>query len=247
MTCSIRRETREDYAILTIDRLEQRNKVNEDALRELRDELHRADDEGVTLVVISGAGDVFCTGGGSDGYPQDFTVERHLAYARAFVDVLVDMGRMSVPLVARVNGDCLAGGTMLLNRCDLAVTVDSARFGLPELAFGGFPMLALATAIEQFPAKLVFDMAYLGRTIGAEEALGLNLVNRVCSPDDLDAEVDAIAAVIRERSRASIRYGRQAFYSLLRGQTDARLEQARSELVVSAASDEVRGAWGPRG
>ena len=247
MTRAIRREDREDYAILAIDRPEQRNKLDEAALRELHSELRRAEADGVTLVAVTGTGNLFCTGGGADGYPERFTVERHLAYAGAFVDLLIDMGRLSVPLVARVNGDCLAGGTMLLNRCDLAIGVDTARFGLPELGFGGFPMLALATAIEQFPAKLVFDMAYLGRTIDAAEGLRLHLLNRVCAAEDLDAEVDAVAAVLRERSSASIRYGRQTFYSLLRGQTDARLQQARTELVVSAASDEVRGAWGTRG
>jgi enoyl-CoA hydratase/carnithine racemase len=190
--------------------------------------------------VLTGTGDLFCTGGMADGYPDEFSVERHLAFSRAFVDLIIAMGRCSVPIVARVNGDCLAGGTMLLNRCDLAVSVDSAWYGLPELDYGGFPMMALATALEQFPAKLIFDMAYLGTTIDAHQALALHLVNRVCTAADLDSEIDAIADKLATRSQASMSFGRQTFYALLRGQTEARLEQTRMELTVSAGSAAVR-------
>jgi len=238
----VKTELTSERTVLRIDRLDHRNRINEAAIGQLRDGLRRAHELESPLVVLTGTDDLFCTGGAVDGYPAEFSVERHQAYSRAFVDLLIDMGRSRIPIIARVNGDCLAGGTMLLNRCDLAIAVDSAEFGLPELEFGGFPMLALATAIEQFPAKLIFDMAYLGRRISASEALGLHLINRVVPADQLDLELDSVAAILRSRSSASIGFGRQAFYSLLRDQTEARLEQARAELTVSAASQAVRGA-----
>jgi methylglutaconyl-CoA hydratase len=241
----IRRQDSDGVTTLAIDRLEYRNKINQAAIQELHEGLLASQRDGARLIVLTGTGDLFCTGGMADGYPAEFSVERHLAFSRAFIDLLFAMGRCAVPIVARINGDCLAGGTMLLSRCDLAVSVDSARFGLPEMDYGGFPMMALATALEQFPAKLIFEMAYLGATISAVQAQALHVINRVCTADGLDAEIDAIAARLATRSQASMSFGRQTFYALLRGQTEARLEQTRMELTVSAGSEAVRAGARP--
>lgn len=241
-TSGIRSEAGEQFTTLTIDRPEYRNKVNEAALLDLRAALVAAQAADRRPIVITGVEELFCTGGAVDSYPTEFSVERHQSFSRAFVDFLLEMGRCTVPIIARINGDCFAGGTMILSRCDLAVSVDTARFGLPELDFGGFPMMALATAIDQFPQKLIFDMAYLGRMLDAQEALGLHLVNRVVARGALDATIAEIVATLATRSSAAISYGRQTYYSLLRATSDARLEQSRAELTVSAASELVRNA-----
>lgn len=238
----IRSEAGERHTTVTIDRLEYRNKVNESALLDLRSAVIAAQQRSPRPIVITGIEQLFCTGGAVDDYPVEFSVERHQAFSRAFVDLLLEMGRSAVPIIARVNGDCFAGGTMILSRCDLAVSVETARFGLPELEFGGFPMMALATAIDQFPQKLIFEMAYLGRRIDAQEALRLHLINRVVTLEALDATIAAIVQTLATASSAAIGYGRQSYYSLLRATSDARLEQSRAELTVSAASDLVRGA-----
>jgi enoyl-CoA hydratase/carnithine racemase len=242
---NVRRETRDGYAVLAIERLEHRNKINEATLQELREELRECVAAGAPAIVLTGSGGLFCTGGAVDDYPGVFAVERHASFSRAFIDLLVEMGRCPVPILARVNGDCLAGGTMLLARCDVAVCVDTARFGLPELDFGGFPMLALATALEQFPPKLVFDMAYLGRTLDAHEALALHLVNRMCAAEELDAQIAAVVGQLARRSAPAIRHGRRLFYALLRDPTEARLEQAATALNASAGDPAVRAAARP--
>jgi enoyl-CoA hydratase/carnithine racemase len=235
----IHREDHKNHTTFRIDRPEFRNKINEVAINELRAGLDQAQRDGSRVIVITGTGPDFCTGGSTDGYPDAFVVEDHLAYSRAFVDLLVEMGKCAVPIVARINGNCLAGGTQVLNRCDLAVSVDSARFGLPELDRGLFPMMALATGIDLFPPKLLFELIYLGRTLSAQEALDLRIVNRICAEAALDSEIDDIVDKLASRSAASMRFGRQAYYTLMRGQTEARLEQARMELIASAGSKPV--------
>ena len=126
--------------------------------------------------MLTGAGDVFCTGG--DTRRPHSSADR-LEFARAHNDLAQATSRLGKPLVAAINGDAHAGGFSLIALCDLAVCAEDATLGLPEAAHGLFPLLALAIVKDSLPQKVFFDLVYRARLLNASEAQSLHLVNEV--------------------------------------------------------------------
>ena len=119
----------------------------------------------VGACVLTGHGEVFCLGGDYQGAgPTD--AGRH-AFARAFIDMAQAMARLGKPLIAAVNGNAHAGGFSLVIACDMAVVAEDATLGLPEVAKGLFPFLALAIVKDALPKKTLFDIVYRARLMDA--------------------------------------------------------------------------------
>jgi enoyl-CoA hydratase/carnithine racemase len=224
--------------LLTINRPGRDNRIDRATGDALRQALEAARlDSNVRAVVLTAAGNVFCLGGEMDGFPGSSPVQ-YLGFARAFADIAVSMSRLGKPLIAALNGDALAGGFSLLAGCDMAIASDRARFGLPELDYGLYPLLALATTCELMPPKLLFEMIYEGRLLTAEEARNLYLVNRLAPPEQVVAEAVALAQRVGQRSGVAISIGRDAFHAM-RGMTPASaLEHARFALATMLSTED---------
>ncbi|MBK7052142.1 MAG: enoyl-CoA hydratase/isomerase family protein [Rhodoferax sp.] len=109
----------------------------------------------------------------------------------------------TVPLIARVNGACMAGGMGLMSMCDMAVAASHAVFGLPEVKVGVFPAQVRAAAFDS-PPLLAGDVLDR-RAITAAQALQVGLVNYV--DDDVDAKLQWLLARLLDKSPAAIRRG----------------------------------------
>ena len=144
--------------MLTIDRPERRNALNADVIGALQEALYQVkSDDTVRAVVLTGAGDeAFCAGAdlGAGAFEFDYATPT-IAYA----DLLRTARTLNVPLVARVNGACMAGGMGLLAMCDLAIAAPRAIFGLPEAKVGVFPMQVLAVLQAQVPQRFLTSCA----------------------------------------------------------------------------------------
>ena len=227
-------QTRREGAtvILTIDRPADQNRIAKIG------EIDR--DLSVRSLVITGNGAYFCAGGRIGGYP-DGGVQDQLDYARSFTVMTERLGRSRVPIVAAVNGYCLAGGMSLLEACDLAIAIDTAEFAYPEIENGLFPMLAMAVARRGLPPKVAFDLFYSGRRMSAAEALRLNLINAAVPAHELWSAVQQRVAALEARSGNAMMVGRQAFYAMGGMTTTSALEYAQAALVVSLrAADEAK-------
>lgn len=230
-------------AIVSIERLDDDNRIDMHTMALLSAAIDVAEgDRDRRVIVITGSGGFFCAGGRIGGYPAGTTHDQ-LVYARAFTVLQERMARCQKPIVAAVNGHCLAGGMSLLEACDLAVAVEGAEFGYPEINNGLFPMLAIAVARRNLAPKLAFDLFYSGRRMKASEALEARLVNRVVAADRLWPVVAEIVAMLAGRSAASLMVGRQAFYAMANMGPTAALEYAHVGLVamLNAADDEKQG------
>lgn len=224
--------------LLTINRPDRDNRIDRATGDALRKALEAARmDSGVRAVVLTSAGNVFCLGGDMDGFPGGSPVQ-YLGFARAFSDLAVSMSRLGKPLIAAVNGDAVAGGFSLLAGCDIAIASDRAQFGLPELDYGLYPLLALAATRELVPPKLLFEMIYEARLLTAEEAKSLHLVNRLAPPERVLADAMALAHRVGQRSSVAISIGRDAFHAM-RGMTPASaLEHARFALATMLSTED---------
>ena len=230
-TLQVRREGA--TAILEINRPEDQNRIDMATMDAMIAEVGAIDrDLSVRTIVLTGSGDTFCCGGRIGGYPTGTLLDQ-LDYARAFTVLQERLGRARTPIVAAVNGTCVAGGMSLVEACDLAIAIDTAEFGYPEIEHGLFPMLAMAVARRGLPPKVAFDLYYSGRRMAAADALHLNLVNAVVPAAGLWAAVRERVAALEARSGHAMMVGRQAFYAMGGMTTASALEYAQAALVVS--------------
>lgn len=188
-------------------------------------------DSSVSGCVLTGFGDVFCTGG--DFLSAGSTSDGRLAFARAFADMERAMNRLGKPLVAAVNGNAHAGGFSLVTACDLAVASDTATLGLPEIAHGLFPFLALAIVKDSLPKKVLFDLVYRARILSAEEAQALHLVNEVVPAANVLERAVQLAACTVDCNRDIISLGRDLYYNTRCSNPGEAVEQSRFALVAA--------------
>jgi enoyl-CoA hydratase/carnithine racemase len=208
-------EIKESVAFLTINRESKRNALSQGIITGFLDYLDRFDqDEGVRAVCVTGAGEkVFCSGAdlatalGTEG-------DAPLSGARLYAELLKKMARFGKPLLARVNGACLAGGIGLMLSCDIVIARRDAFFCTPEVNVGIFPMMVGALLYRHVNRKKVIDMVLTGRRIPASEAEDVGLITRAVEPERLDEEVQKTLKLLISRSPIGIRIGKDAFRTM---------------------------------
>ena len=227
-------ERRDRVLWLTIDRPERRNALNGLVFDELAQALAEAEtDRRCHAAVLTGAGDrAFSAGADLKPDTQYTALELDAeALEHPYVGFARSVRRFSKPLVARVNGDALAGGLGLLSLCDMAVAADHARFGLPEVRIGLFPLLIVASLRRLVPRRVLMEMAITGEFFDAEAAREMGLVNYVVPDVDLDAKTEWLMARILDKSPVAVRRGKVAMSRMWEMTEDDSLSHAQSELA----------------
>ncbi|MGY6499622.1 MAG: crotonase/enoyl-CoA hydratase family protein [Acidimicrobiales bacterium] len=174
-------ETRGHVAVLTINRPEARNAVNDVVASGMEDALDRMEaDDQIWVGVLAGNGPVFSAG--ADLKAISSGKAGGLVTQRGGFAGLVARERTK-PLIAAVDGPALAGGTEIVLACDLVVASSEARFGVPEVKRS---LVAAGGALFRLPAKLPANVAaellLTGDPISAERAHHFGLVNELCEP-----------------------------------------------------------------
>lgn len=201
----LRVEPRGPVLWLTIDREPRRNAMSHAVLAGMAQAIDAAQaDRQLRAIVITGAGTkAFCAGADLQS-AQAFTTDYSEPYGH-LAQLLRRAKASTVPLVARVNGACMAGGMGLLSMCDLAVAASHAVFGLPEVKVGVFPAQVLSVLQHLVPRRRLAEMCLTGEPLTAAEALDCGLVNYVA--DDVDAKLDWLLQRMLDKSPAAIRRG----------------------------------------
>ena len=240
----LREEPRGAARWLILDRPAQRNALSSELIATLRGALVRADaDAQARVICVTGSGEhAFCSGmdlASSAAAAEAGGIEAYEA-RRAYAGLLAELSRLGKPVVAVVNGAAIGGGMGLLASCDLAVAVDDAQFGTPEVDVGLFPYMALAPLSRCIGRRAALELALTGRRIDAAEALALGLVNRVVPRNRLSDAVGELLDLLVRKSPASLRLGRRAFYATQDLPYEAQLEALCAQLSANAATDDAR-------
>lgn len=190
---------------LTIQREERRNAMSHAVLAGMAQAIEAAQaDRSVRAIVITGCGTkAFCAGADLQN-AKAFTTDYSEPYGH-LAQLLRRAKASNVPLIARVNGACMAGGMGLLSMCDMAVAASHAVFGLPEVKVGVFPAQVLSVLQHLIPRRKLAEMCLTGEPITSAQALEYNLVNYV--DDDVDAKLDWLLGRLLDKSPAAIRRG----------------------------------------
>jgi methylglutaconyl-CoA hydratase len=224
---------------LTINREARRNAISAALIASMHQAFREAlADRSLRAIVLTGAGDkAFCAGADLGRGTQAFRDEG---------ETTTDFGRMArtvrelqVPLIARVNGACVAGGMGLMGMCDLAVASDNARFGLPEVKVGVYPVQVLVYLRAILGRSAISELCLTGELIDARRAFEMGLVNRVVSAGDLDTEVDRLVRSICAASPAAVRNGKRAMAAMESMSFDQALPFAEAQINLFSRSAEA--------
>ncbi len=191
-------------AVLTLERPERRNALSIALRDEVTAHLERlAGDPELMVLVITGAGEVFCAG-------FDLREFDLAAADPAFADALWAssdryhdaVAECPFVTIAAVNGPAIAGGFDLAVLCDLRIVATTARFAHPEYTFGDVVYGPLHDLVG---GALARDLCMTGRMLSADEALARGLVSAVVPPADLAAAALALAEQVARADRAALR------------------------------------------
>lgn len=202
-------------ARITLNRPEKRNALNDELIAGLKDALRRADhDQDVRAVVLSGAGEDFCSGADLAALQKisTATVAENLADARSLMELFLLIRAVRVPVISAVRGRALAGGCGLALACDMVLAARSARFGFPEVKIGFVPAMVMAILRRNTSEKRTFELLTLGTELGADEAAAYGLVNRVLDDEAFDDELDVFAHQFDLVSGSAVSLSKRLFY-----------------------------------
>jgi enoyl-CoA hydratase len=195
---SIEYVTRDDHVVtITINRPEARNSMDMEHFYRLRLAWERfGEDDNAYVAIVTGVGQDFCVGADLKTYiPQLTALEGKVQDGQTEIDgYRLDDGIKAVlrgvklykPIIAAVNGNCVAGGMEMLGGCDLRVASDIARFGVMEpkrgLFAGGGTTVRLP---RQVPYPAAMELLLCADRVSAKRAYEMGLLNEVCRPADL--------------------------------------------------------------
>jgi methylglutaconyl-CoA hydratase len=191
-------ERRGPVEYLTLNRPQVRNALNHETIAELTAWAARlGGDRDVRVVVLAGAGPVFCAGADVAWMAETigWSREDNLRDAAAGARMFAALDRLPVPLVGRIHGAALGGGVGLAAVCDVVVADDAAIFGLTEVKLGILPAMISPFVLAKIGRSAARELFLTGARFSASRAAHIGLVHRVVSPGDLD---EAVTAYVRE-------------------------------------------------
>jgi enoyl-CoA hydratase len=232
-------ETLDRVALLTINRPDKRNALNQQTRQDILaalDEL-RANRE-VRVLVITGAGDKAFIAGADIGEFEGHTAltQRDVMKQRRIFDAVEEFPK---PVIAMINGFCLGGGMEFAMACDIRIAADSAKLGQPEINLGIIPGGGGTQRLTRLVGEgKAMELILTGDFIDGSEAKALGLVNDVVPIDQLRERVMGMAAKMAEKSPIALQMGKDAVKSASRMNLREGLERETDLFCLTFTSED---------
>ena len=199
-------------ATVTLTRPDVRNAFNEKTIAELAlafDELGR--NEFVRVIVLAAEGLAFCAGADLNWMKKmaGYSHAENNADAMALADMLRTIYLCPKPVVARIQGDCYAGGMGLAAACDIAVAVQEANFCLSEVKLGLIPATISPYVIKAMGENAARRYFLTAERFTAEEAHRIGFVHEVATADTLDEVVGGIVKALVNNSPNAVKQAKE--------------------------------------
>ena len=215
-------EKRGHVAYLTFNRPEVHNSFNPETIVRLAEAWHAINsDDAIRAAIITGAGSVAFSAGADLGKliplytgarkPADEWDERLLANRRFSDSALLRSYNVDKPIIAAINGFCIAGGMELIQATDIRIASENASFGLQEVKWAIVPAAgSLARLQRQIPYCKAMEILLTGNRIDAQEAWRLGLINYVVPQARLMEKAEEMAAAIAANGPIAVRKIKEA-------------------------------------
>jgi methylglutaconyl-CoA hydratase len=231
-------------ATVTLNRPDVRNAFNETTIAELAlafDELGRNDH--VRAIVLAANGPAFCAGADLNWMKKmaGYSHAENNADAMQLADMLRTIYLCPKPVVARVQGDCYAGGMGLVSACDVVVAVEEAHFCLSEVKLGLIPATISPYVIKAMGEQAARRYFITAERFTAQEARRIGLAHEVVAAGELDVTVAAIVKALVNNSPNAVRQAKALVRDVVGAPvTDALLADTAERIAGIRASSEGR-------
>ncbi len=185
---SLEIERRGDLAVLTLNRPESLNALSFSLIRDLRARLEELSGSDARALIVTGTGDrAFCAGADvAELAGRSLQAQRRGTEFGQSTFAMLDS--LPMPSVAVINGYAFGGGLELAMACSFRLALPNAKMGLPEIKLGLIPGYGGTQRLPRLIGEArALEMVMTGRTVGAEEALAIGLVNRLVEGDAIEA------------------------------------------------------------
>ncbi len=199
MTTTLRIERDGPVARVWLDRPEVRNAMNGTLIRELAAAFGAlAGEAGVRAIVLGGSGKAFCAGADLAFMREaaDFTWAQNHADAAALAEMLWAMYTCPVPVIARIHGDCYAGGLGIASVCDIRVVAEGVNFSLSEARLGLLPATISPYVVRAMGEQAARRYFVTAERFGAAEAKSMGFAHEVTPAEGIDAKVEELVAAL---------------------------------------------------
>lgn len=231
-------------ATVVLKRPEVRNAFNETMIGEITHaflELGRSAE--VRAIVLAAEGPAFCAGGDLNWMKAmaDFTPEQNRADAAQLASMLRSIYQCPKPVIARVQGDCYAGGIGLVAACDIVVAVEAAQFCLSEVKIGLIPATISPYVIRSIGESAARRYFITAERFSAETAQRLGLVHEVATAEKLDESVNLLLKALLAASPNAVTEAKRLVRAIA-GQplTEVLIADTVEEIAKIRASTEGR-------
>ncbi|NPV90860.1 MAG: crotonase [Firmicutes bacterium] len=209
---NIKLEQDGELGVVTIDRPQALNSLNEEVLIELEQALGEVDkSEGIKVVILTGAGNKAFVAGGDILHMKDLTPAEAKSFALLGQRVTVKVETLGKPVIAAINGYALGGGCELAMACDIRIASTKCVIGLPEVTLGIFPGFGGTQRLSRLVGKgRAKELTFTALPVNAEEAYRIGLVNKVVEEDQLMEETKKMARQIASRGTIAVRLAKES-------------------------------------
>jgi methylglutaconyl-CoA hydratase len=182
-------------ATIWLNRPNVRNAFNETSIAEITQAFRVLDDDrDVRVIILAARGTAFCAGADLNWMKKmaSYSEEENFSDAQALAEMMQVIYECNKPTIARVQGDCYAGGMGLVAACDMALAVDTAGFCLSEVRLGLIPATISPYVIRAIGERASRRYFLTAERFDAQEARRIGLVHEVVAEDQLDHEIDKL-------------------------------------------------------
>ena len=241
---TIETEKRAGAAFIWLNRPDLRNAFNETTVAELADAVAAASrDDDARAIVIGGRGKAFCAGADLAWMRQmaGYTREENVADAEALARMLHAIYASPKPTLARLQGDCYAGGIGIAAACDIVVCVRSAVFCLSETKLGLIPATIGPYVLRAIGAREASRFMLSAERFDAVEAHRIGLAQVLADAESLDRQVEGFLEHFSRTSPEALKAAKQLIRDLEhRDVDDALIRDTAARIADARASDDGR-------
>lgn len=230
-------------ARLTLNRPDARNAMSQELIRDLSAAaVQLAEDDRVRVIVLTGAGNVFCAGGDLKMMQRQATGTRatRVADARELAELLANLNQHPKPIVGRINGSAFGGGLGLISICDLAIGLSTARFCLTEVKLGLIPATISPYVVARLGVPNARRVMLNAWEMNGAEAVRLGLLSAAVEPSELDAAVDREVQSLLRCAPGAVRRAKELIQFVSTHTAPENLQETAEQLADCWESAEIQ-------
>jgi methylglutaconyl-CoA hydratase len=228
-------------ATVTLNRPEVRNAFNELVIAELTQVFQElGQNPEVRVIVLAANGPAFCAGADLNWMKKmsTYSMEENLADAQKLSEMAREIYSCPKPVIAKIQGDCYAGGVGLAAACDITVAVDSAQFCLSEVKLGLTPATISPYVIKAMGANAARRYFITAERFSAQEAYRIGFMHEVVAVEKLDETIAQLAKAIVNNSPNAVTETKWLVDDVTNAEIDDEMMAYTAELIAEIRTSE---------